>query len=78
MGKKREKKKRMMKIVATSSLPAVDRPNADCWNAACLCHGFAESLRNTNLGIPRTIAADFLPSQRYWTSKVRNLGTTNS
>ena len=23
-----------MKIVATTSLPAVDRPNADCWNAA--------------------------------------------
>ena len=38
-GKKRgekyggEKKKRM-KIVATPSLPAVDRPNADRWNAA--------------------------------------------
>ena len=25
-----------MKIVATTSLPAVDRPNADCWNAAHL------------------------------------------
>ena len=24
-----------MKIVATTSLPAVDRPNADRWNAAC-------------------------------------------
>ena len=34
--KKREKKKekRLMKIVATTSLPAVDRPNADRWNAA--------------------------------------------
>ena len=33
--KKREKKeKRRMKIVATTSLPAVDRPNADRWNAA--------------------------------------------
>ena len=31
-GKKREK--RRMKIVATTSLPAVDRPNADRWNAA--------------------------------------------
>ena len=30
-GKKRE---RRMKIVATTSLPAVDRPNADRWNAA--------------------------------------------
>ena len=40
-GKKREKKtgkkkkeKRRRKIVATTSLPAVDRPNADRWNAA--------------------------------------------
>ena len=32
--KKKEKKKRRMKIVATTSLPAVDRPNADRWNAA--------------------------------------------
>ena len=33
--KKQEKKeKRRMKIVATTSLPAVDRPNADRWNAA--------------------------------------------
>ena len=31
-GKKREKIR--MKIVATTSLPAVDRPNADRWNAA--------------------------------------------
>ena len=29
-----EKRKRQMKIVATTSLPAVDRPNADRWNAA--------------------------------------------
>ena len=32
-GKKKEEKRRM-KIVATTSLPAVDRPNADCWDAA--------------------------------------------
>ena len=31
-GKKR--KKIRMKIVATTSLPAVHHPNADCWNAA--------------------------------------------
>ena len=31
-----KKKKRLMKIVATTSLPAVDRPNADRWNAARL------------------------------------------
>ena len=30
-------KKRIMKIVATTSLPAVDRLNADRWNAARLC-----------------------------------------
>ena len=29
-----KKKKRQMKIMATTSLPAVDRPNADRWNAA--------------------------------------------
>ena len=33
-GKKKKKEKRRMKIVATTSLPAVDRPNADRWNAA--------------------------------------------
>ena len=32
--KKRKKKKRRMKIVATTSMPAVERPNADRWNAA--------------------------------------------
>ena len=38
-GKKQQekkKKKRGMKIVATASLPAVHRPNADRWNAAPL------------------------------------------
>ena len=34
---KKKKKKIRMKIVATTSLPAVDRLNADCWNAACSC-----------------------------------------
>jgi len=33
-GKKRKKRKIWMKIVATTSLPAVDRPNADHWNTA--------------------------------------------
>ena len=32
-----KKEKRLMIIVATTSLPAVDRPNADRWNAACSC-----------------------------------------
>ena len=39
-GEKREnyrgKKKILMEIVATTSLPAVDRLNANCWNPACL------------------------------------------
>ena len=33
-GKMGKKEKRLMIIVATTSLPAVDRPNADRWNAA--------------------------------------------
>ena len=33
-GKKKKKKKIRMKLVATTLLPAVDRPNADRWNAA--------------------------------------------
>ena len=37
MGKTGGEKKRMMKIVATMSLPAVDRPNTDRWNAARSC-----------------------------------------
>ena len=36
-GEKKEKRKRQMKIVATTSLPAVNRPNADRWNAARSC-----------------------------------------
>ena len=33
--KNREKKKIRMKIVATTSLPAVARPNTDRWNFSC-------------------------------------------
>ena len=33
-----------MIIVATTSLPAVERPNADRWNAACLCQYFRVAL----------------------------------
>ena len=33
-GETGEKKKKRMQIVATTSLRAVDRPNADRWNAA--------------------------------------------
>ena len=33
-GKKEKKEKRMAFLVATTSLPAVDRPNVDRWNAA--------------------------------------------
>ena len=35
-GGNRKKRKRLMEIMATTSLPAVDRPNADRWNAARL------------------------------------------
>ena len=34
-----------MKIVATTSLPAVDRPNADRWNAARSRQYFLASIR---------------------------------
>ena len=34
---KRKEKKRLIRKVATMSLPAVDRPNDDCWNAARSC-----------------------------------------
>ena len=46
-GKKREKKKKKirMKIVATTSLPAVDRSNAERWNAA---HSHQLSLTTTD------------------------------
>ena len=35
--RKKKRRKRRMKIVATTSLPAVDCPNADHWNAARSC-----------------------------------------
>ena len=38
---KKRKKKIQMKIVATTPLPAVDRPNADRWKAAHSCQKFA-------------------------------------
>ena len=42
-GKKRvEITKRMVKIVATTSLPAVDHPNADRWNAARSCQNYCK------------------------------------
>ena len=46
-GKKREKcggGKKRMKIVATTSLPAVDRPNAERWNAARLRQKWSEGV----------------------------------
>ena len=33
----KKKRKRLMEIVATTSLPAVDCPSADRWNATRLC-----------------------------------------
>ena len=34
-------KKRMLFLVATTSLPAVDRPNDDRWNAARSCQNLS-------------------------------------
>ena len=50
-----KKEKRLMKIVATTSLPAVDSPNADRWNAACSCQngvmlGLSYQLASGELG----------------------------
>ena len=45
-GKNRKKKRRRMKIVTTTSLPAVDRPNADRWNAACSCQNHFKCLKD--------------------------------
>ena len=41
-----EKRKGLMRIVATASLPAVDRPIADRWNAARSCQ------KNVIYGVP--------------------------
>ena len=48
--KKREKKKRQMKIVATTSLPAVDCLNADRWKAARSCQHGAATRKLTGSG----------------------------
>ena len=48
-GKKGEKRKRMMKIVATTSLPAYDLPNADHWNAARSCQKMQVSMTRPRL-----------------------------
>ena len=45
--KETEGKKRLMIIVATPSLPAVDDPNADHWNAARLCQ------KQPNVNMPK-------------------------
>ena len=41
--KRKKKKKRMAFLVATTSLPAVYRPNDDRWNAACSCQNLMEN-----------------------------------
>ena len=58
-GKKKKKEKRRMKIVATTSLPAVDRPNADRWNAA----RSRQKLFTSNLG-PKFLYVQKILSQR--------------
>jgi len=39
-----------MKIVATTSLPAVDRPNADRWNATRSCQFSSETVHLLGFG----------------------------
>ena len=63
-GEKKEKEIRM-KIVATTSLPAVDRPKADRWNAA-------RSRQYTFLTTTPLIQNLFTPKQQnqiFWTNK---------
>ena len=43
--KKKKEKKRMAFLVATTSLPAVYRPNDDRWNAARSCQKSKEQLQ---------------------------------
>ena len=43
--------KRLMKIMATMSLPAVDSPNADRWNAACCTVCIRKGLSKTRVEI---------------------------
>ena len=46
----RAKKKRMAILVATTSLPAVYRPNDDCWNAARSCQFKLKVAEKTFIG----------------------------
>ena len=46
--KKEKKKKKMSFLVATTSLPAVDRPNADRWNAARSCQYLVAKILSKN------------------------------
>ena len=68
--KKREEKKRMSFLVATTSLPAVDRPKADRWNAArsrqnsghyVVCQ--QSTARTTTAGTPHACAKSALLSK---------------
>ena len=44
--KRKKKEKRIVFLVATTSLPAVYRPNDDRWNAACSCQLHKTSMGN--------------------------------
>ena len=63
MKKKEKKKKKIMALlVATTSLPAVYRPNADRWNAARsrqFTYGSQFSVRKNNLKIQCLVAKKF-------------------
>ena len=59
-----------MKIVATTSLPAVDHPDADRWNAARSC----QNRDNRKLGAPwgQTDQSLFSNTLYYWQDFVQN------
>ena len=59
-----------MKIVATTSLPAVDRPNAERWNAAR-----SRQLENWALWVAREFSRIFYLSSLVCLKNARNLLT---
>ena len=57
--KEKKEKKRMLFLVATTSLPAVDRPNADRWNTTRSCQ-----FRNRLTIIPTDGLTDYPKDQQ--------------
>ena len=56
-----------MKIVATTSLPAVDRPNADRWNAARSCQKLLRTPKNLGVDtFPDPLCHFGAPWRPFW------------